>query len=160
MVLLTRIGRLHEAFLHEQCARHDLTSADFRVLSMLRLYGEDRLASPTLISSWIVQTSGGLTATLRRLAERGFIERSADPGDGRGRLVAITPEGLTALNALFGDVLARFEQISDLVDLGTAVPTLTSVLSAYEQVSGQRHSASLIPSTDFAPLIAHANNAT
>ena len=42
----------------------------------------DGRVSPSRLADWIVQTSGGLTATLRRLEEAGYIVRSDDPADG------------------------------------------------------------------------------
>lgn len=40
------------------------------------------------------------TRVLRRLEEEALIERSADPSDGRGALVAITPSGAALLKKL------------------------------------------------------------
>lgn len=141
-LLLGRIGRLHEAFVQERCARLDLTSADFRVLAFLHLHGADRAASPTLIGSWIVQTSGGLTATLRRLTGRGLIERRVDPSDGRGKLVAITPEGQDTYRRLFTDLVDRFARLTTNVDLGALFDVLGPLLVAYEEADRRPRSAS------------------
>lgn len=135
VLVLARIGRLHEAFLQEQCAHHDLTSADFRVLALLRIYGEARPVSPTTVAAWVVQTSAGVTATLRRLTERGLVERRQDPADGRGRLVVITATGLDVHRALLARVTDRFAQLTADVDLPATLGALAPLLAAYERHS-------------------------
>ena len=91
-LLLGRLGRLNEAAVNDVCAQHGTTSAEVRVLLMLS-HRPEGAASPSDIARFVVQTSGGLTATLRRLEADGHVERRPDPHDGRGRLVALTPAG-------------------------------------------------------------------
>ena len=40
-----------------------------------------------------MRTSGAMTNRLHRLERSGLIERAPDPGDGRGMLVRLTPQG-------------------------------------------------------------------
>ena len=90
--LLGRLGRLTEAVATDVCARVDLTPAELRVLSYLA-HSDGGTASPRSLARFIVQTSGGLTATLHRLEQQHLIERRPDPADGRGRLVVLTELG-------------------------------------------------------------------
>lgn len=59
-------------FLHEEPRR----AADFRVVSKLR--------------------KPGITAMVRKLEERGWIERAPDPEDGRAQVIRITDSGMQA----------------------------------------------------------------
>lgn len=149
LMMLIRVGQLHEAFVRDECARRDLTSADFRVLAFLQMHGAEVPASPTLIASWIVQTTGGLTATLRRLTERGLVERVDDPDDGRGKLVAVTAEGVAAFEAVFSDAVTRFGQMADGIDLSAVVQALAPVLAAHERAASRPRSSSWPGASDF-----------
>lgn len=153
LMVLGRIGRLHESFLQDGCARHGLTSTDLRVLAFLHLHGSERPTSPTLIASWIVQTSGGVTATLRRLTERGLVERRADPDDGRGKLVAITAAGLATYRTLLADLSARYAHLTDGIDLAATLDALAPLLAAYERSAGRPASSSWAGATDPAALL-------
>ena len=136
MLLLTRFARLHDAFVEAGTARRGFTSAEFRVLGLLEYRGADRPASPTLIASWIVQTSGGLTATLRRLADRGAIERLVDPHDGRGKLVAITPSGLAAYRSVRRELAEEFAELADSSALSDVIRGAIPMIEAYERAAG------------------------
>jgi DNA-binding MarR family transcriptional regulator len=131
-LLLARLERLNEALLTETCQRHDLTPSELRVLAALVLSGRPAL-SPTVVGRWIVQTSGGLTATLRRMEHRGLVERRADPDDGRGRLVALTAEGREVHDAVFADVDTAYAAIAAEVDVDDATAAVSRLVSGLER---------------------------
>ena len=94
VLLLGRLERLNESLVAEVCSSRGVSPGEFRVLAMLRHGGPEDGVRPTEISRWVVQTSGGLTATLHRLERDGRAERVPDPRDGRGRLVSVLRLGL------------------------------------------------------------------
>jgi DNA-binding MarR family transcriptional regulator len=49
--------------------------------------------SPTQLSRIVLQTTSGMTKTLRRLEAAALVERIPDPDDRRGRLVRLTTAG-------------------------------------------------------------------
>ena len=92
--LLTEIGII------EQLARNHLerglpdglTMSQFIVLNhMVRLGGA---WSPRRLANAFQVTKGAMTNTLKRLEGRALVTVSADPDDGRGKLVTLTDAGL------------------------------------------------------------------
>ena len=139
-LLLTRLGRLNEQFLAEHHRRHDTTPAEAAVLMMLA-NTPDEAVSPTVIADWIVQTSGGLTATLRRLEDRGWIERRPDPDDGRGRLVALTAHGRASHDEVFADLIDRYRLVFTDVDTDAGLDAVRDLMRGFERLTGATSSA-------------------
>ncbi len=63
----------------------------FSVLNHLVRLGDDW--APARLARAFQVTKGAMTNTLQRLEARGLIAVTADPQDGRGKLVRITPAG-------------------------------------------------------------------
>jgi DNA-binding MarR family transcriptional regulator len=143
-LLLGRLERLNESYLADLCRQHDLGPSELRVLAMLR-HGRSGPISPTVIGSWIVQTSGGLTATLGRLEQAGHVERLPDPDDGRGRLVALTPGGRAAYDAVFDDLQRRYDRTLADIDVDVALPVVRALVRAFESSSDVRSSHGWMP---------------
>jgi DNA-binding MarR family transcriptional regulator len=132
VILLSRFAALNEAFLNDVCRRHRTIPAELRTLGALRRQQSIGPVSPTTLARWIVQTSGGLTATLRRLEANGYIERQADPNDARGRLVAITEAGAEFCDRVFEDLVARYEHALRDVDTAAALDAVRSLIGPLE----------------------------
>jgi DNA-binding MarR family transcriptional regulator len=66
---------------------------EFDVLATLRRHGRGAKLTPKEISAATFVTPSGLTNRLARLEKMGLISRQADPRDGRGALIKITPAG-------------------------------------------------------------------
>jgi DNA-binding MarR family transcriptional regulator len=66
---------------------------EFDVLATLRRHGRGAKLTPKEISAATFVTPSGLTNRLSRLEKMGLISRQADPNDGRGALIKITPAG-------------------------------------------------------------------
>ena len=66
---------------------------EFDVLATLRRHGRGAKLTPKEISAATFVTPSGLTNRLARLEKMGLISRQADPSDGRGALIKITPPG-------------------------------------------------------------------
>jgi DNA-binding MarR family transcriptional regulator len=108
--VLSRISRLAR---HLDLARsaafaeHGLELWEFDVLSALRRSGKPYQLSPGQLVAQTLVTSGTMTNRVDRLAARGFVERSPDPSDRRGVIVALTESGREVVDAALQDLLAR-----------------------------------------------------
>lgn len=139
-LLLGRLSRLNESVVADVCADHGITPAETRVMSLL-VHRPDRSASPSDIADFVVQTSGGLTATLRRLEADGLVEREADPLDGRGRLVVLTDAGETVHARVIGAIVVRVTRIVDGLDLPVVDDQVRLLVDAFERDGGLPSSA-------------------
>ena len=139
VLLLARLGALNDVLITECCTREGMTAAELRTLGVLRRTGGE--ASPSVIARMIVQTSGGLTATLKRLEGRDLVTRRADPTDGRGRLVVHTPAGEAAHDRLLGALLARYERVLADVDVEAALTAVRALVDPLEEATRAASSA-------------------
>lgn len=130
-LLLGRLERLNEEAMSDACNRHAISPAEFRVLTMLREVGAS--VRPATIARWVVQTTGGLSATLRRLERDGRIVRSDDPDDRRGKRVAITPAGLEFCARVQDDVSDRYRLALDGLDLASISDSVVQLVTSFER---------------------------
>jgi DNA-binding MarR family transcriptional regulator len=150
VLLLARLGRLNEAFIAQFCREHGVGAAELQVLAVLcRMPG--RTASPSAIARTIVQTSGGFTATLRRLERQGFIERCSDESDGRGRLVVVTEAGSEFHDAALDDLFARYATLLSGVDVEQALTAVRALITPLERAVQAAPSAGWVDPLDRAP---------
>ncbi|MCD9624678.1 MarR family winged helix-turn-helix transcriptional regulator [Rhabdothermincola salaria] len=143
-LLLARASRLNEAVIGDVCRRHAVAPAELRVLGALRLSSGGAPMRPTVLGGRVVQTSGGLTATLRRLEAAGAVERVGDPEDGRVRLVALTPEGEQLHDRLLDDLTARYAVTFD-GDLDADLAAVRRLLDRLEAMGDVASSAHWAP---------------
>ncbi|HEY5628193.1 MAG TPA: MarR family transcriptional regulator, partial [Candidatus Limnocylindrales bacterium] len=111
--------RVHAA-LKETLVDYGITPEDWGVLTSLSLRKEGRLSSPGALARDLELSSGAVTSRLDRLETLGFVRRLPDPGDRRGVLVELTPEGRAAWEsaievqgrkeAFFASALSKEEQ--------------------------------------------------
>jgi DNA-binding MarR family transcriptional regulator len=118
--------RVHAA-LKETLADYGITPEDWGVLTSLSLRKEGKVSSPGALARDLELSSGAVTSRLDRLESLGFIRRLPDPGDRRGVLVELTPEGRGAWEsaievqgrkeAFFASALTKREQreLNDLL---------------------------------------------
>ncbi|ABC38271.1 MarR family winged helix-turn-helix transcriptional regulator [Burkholderia thailandensis] len=94
------LGRLQEAALviardrlNPLFARYGLQPGEFDVLATLRRSGAPYALTPTALYDAAMISSGSMTNRIDRLEKAGWVERRANPADGRGTLVALTSAG-------------------------------------------------------------------
>ena len=131
---LNRLGRLFEAGFESLVREHGLIPSESRVLGTLLLNGPPHELSPTRLNEIVVLTSGGMTKAVSRLESLRFVERRADPSDGRGVLVRLTRTGRRVGTAVLADLVASFE--TQLAPLGlherrAIVDALRALLGTY-----------------------------
>ncbi len=139
-LLLARVSRLSESVTADVCTAQGTTPAELRVLSMLN-HRPEGAGSPSDIARWVVQTSGGLTATLKRLEDDGYVERRPDPDDGRGRLVALTDAGRAFHDRLLTGLVGRVGAVFAGIDTEGALAAIRDLAGALERAAG-------LPSSD------------
>lgn len=79
----------------------------FDVLSALRRAGQPYELSPGQLVQETLVTSGTMTNRVDRLERRGLVERRPDPGDRRGVLVRLTPQGRDAVDSAMADLIEQ-----------------------------------------------------
>jgi DNA-binding MarR family transcriptional regulator len=101
MGLLGRISRLSTHLAREvekTLAGHGLNSASFDVLATLRRSGPPYRLSPGDLVATTMVSSGTMTNRLDQLEKAGLIERSHNPDDRRGVIIALTAKGFTLVD--------------------------------------------------------------
>jgi DNA-binding MarR family transcriptional regulator len=100
---------------------------------MIRL-GHERRA-PAKIASAVQVTKGAMTGTLKRLEAEGWISVTADPDDGRGKVVMLTPEGRAIRETALSVLALQLELVLRAVsedELRQAIPVLQKVRAALD----------------------------
>lgn len=136
------IGRLHRvgARLTDELvavyAEHGLAEGDFDVLATLRRAGAPYERTPGELAEHTMITTGGMTKRLDRLERAGLVTRRAADGDGRARIVALTPRGRETIDAAVTAHLANERRLVDLLsarDAAALERILTRWLAALER---------------------------
>jgi DNA-binding MarR family transcriptional regulator len=95
---------------------HSLTLSDYDVLLQISHAPEQRLR-PVEISKAVLLTRSGITRLIQGLEREGLVERTDCPGDARGFLIALTPEGGELVRRARATHLARVAELfSDRYD--------------------------------------------
>lgn len=104
--LVRRLNQIHYAMFFEECKEENVTPVQYGILTVLA-------ANP-----WLDQTAIGYEVGLdrttsadviKRLEEKGLLERRINPMDRRSRQAAVTPEGLRVM-AMLKQGMARAQQ--------------------------------------------------
>ena len=133
---IKRIAKQLDAVRKLAFAETGLELWEFDVLSALRRAGAPHRLSPKQLLAFTLVSSGTMTNRLDRLAERGLVERTADPNDGRGVLVTMTPAGRNRVDdALTRLVAAERELLAELApgerdELATSLRQLTTAMTS------------------------------
>jgi DNA-binding MarR family transcriptional regulator len=97
-------------------ADHDLTLADFEMLTTLRRLGG--ASSQRGLMHALRLTSGTVSVRIDRLVAAGLVTRKPDPQDGRGAIVALTAEGHSRFDAAAPAHLANEDRLLAALDSG------------------------------------------
>jgi DNA-binding MarR family transcriptional regulator len=121
--IVDRIGGLNRRIkrgMEATLAQHDLSHADWQVLSTLRLLQPPHRSSPGALAADIELSSGAMTSRLDRLEEAGLVRRLPDPEDRRGVVIELTDAGRETWDraasvqgrreAFFASALSKSEQ--------------------------------------------------
>jgi DNA-binding MarR family transcriptional regulator len=127
--VLSRVARLAAVLDDRRAAafvEHGLQGHEFDVLSALRRSGEPFELTAGELAALTHVTSGTMTSRLDRLEARGFVDRRADPSDGRLVRVRLTAEGRDRVDAAFAALLDSERQLLRALD----DPALTALADA------------------------------
>ena len=136
MVRLARLAVLIESFQQEVLAPFELSAGDYGVLAALRRTGAPYAMKPSMLTSRLDRSSGGMTKNLKRLEERGLVERAPDPSDGRGSVVTLTTAGLEIQEQVFNAFLAATQELLSPLGVGgvrEADLALRQLLDCFEE---------------------------
>lgn len=118
MGLLGRIARLRTHISRETdkvLAGYGLNAANFDVLATLRRSGPPYRLSPGDLLATTMVSSGTMTNRLDQLEKAGLVERSHNPQDRRGVIIALTPKGLSLVDeAVAAHVANQHRLVEDL----------------------------------------------
>ena len=90
---ISRLSREIERRLEPVYAASGLEPGWYDVLATLRRAGPPYRLRPTDFAATLMLTTSGTTKRLDRLEAAGYVTREPDPGDRRGVLIALTPQG-------------------------------------------------------------------
>jgi len=91
---ITRLSLLQSGSFAQVFAPYGVSFGEWLVLAALRRAGPPYRMNPTALFNAVILSSGAMTNRLDRLEAMGLVERLPDPTDRRGRLVALTEQGL------------------------------------------------------------------
>ena len=89
---LVRMSYYVERKVGENLSKYGLTRGEFEVLAVLTRNPFTNI-TPKILQTKILITSGGLSNRIRKLEEKGLLERIPDRGDRRGVILKITDKG-------------------------------------------------------------------
>ncbi|WP_300343934.1 MarR family transcriptional regulator [Nesterenkonia sp.] len=133
------VRRRHNAIQLAQTIDPEIEPAAYSVLFTLQREGPQRM---TTISKHLGIGKPTLSRQLSTLAERGFITKKADPGDGRALVISLTEEGLQRLEAAQKDRSERYLHMlepwteEEIVTLSGLLHKLNQTYAEYDAVHG------------------------
>lgn len=137
------IGRLHRlalALTDEITVvyrEHGLGEGEFDVLAALRRAGAPYERAPGELAAHTMVTTGAMTKRVDRLERAGLVTRRPSATDGRGRVVALTDDGLALIDRAFTAHMANERRLLDLLgeqDAAALERVLRRWLAALEDV--------------------------
>ena len=106
-VVFARAANAVNRRVQEEIESHDLTATEFGILEALFHKGPLLLGD---VQKKILLSSGGVTYTVDRLAEKGLVERRECTSDRRARYAALTPKGEAVIARIFPSHAQRIEE--------------------------------------------------
>lgn len=134
---LARLGVLLERAFTALAQEQGLRPGDLRVLLALRRSGQQQALSPANLFRSLMITSGAVSKQIDALAAKGLVSRVADPGNLRGLLVRLEPEGRDIANATMERICTDFCGLEGVTGerLLTTLDVLSDLLARVEASS-------------------------
>jgi MarR family transcriptional regulator, 2-MHQ and catechol-resistance regulon repressor len=111
-IVLERAALTIERRVKEQADLHGLTWTEFEILEAVYNKGPLLLGD---IQRKILLTSGGVTYTVDRLAEKGLIRRKECETDRRARYATLTPKGSALIASIFAPMADHIEALMSVL---------------------------------------------
>lgn len=105
MAVFGRLGRLMTvamARIEAVFTAHGLQRGEFDVLAALRRSGAPFELNPSVLADTLMLSRAGMTGRIDRLEAAGLVRRTADQGDRRAVLVALTAAGRELVDVVVG----------------------------------------------------------
>ncbi len=115
LIVLSRAANALGAHVARDVSRHGLTPTEFAVLEALHHKGPLLLGD---VQRKILLSSGGITYTVDRLAEKGLVERRECTSDRRARYAALTPAGERLMERIFPEHTAAIVEAMSTLTAG------------------------------------------
>ncbi len=115
---LATLGHLIDVYMQRLLKPHGISVSDHRVLSTLRIMPRGHPATPQDLNRVARITSAGMTRTLDRLEDAGYVDRVPNPDDRRSVLVGLTDAGWEFAASVMRDMHAHYETVA--ADLSAA----------------------------------------
>jgi DNA-binding MarR family transcriptional regulator len=137
--LLRRADQALSASFYAVLAERGVGRSEWRVLAVLEDLGE---LSVLDLADAALSPQPTVTHALRRLEERGLIQRTRGKSDKRNRFITITPAGSRLTRALIAD--ARELETGALADCGSLDELITELRKLTNSIEMQRNAANQI----------------
>ena len=112
-IVLERAAVAIERRVKEQADLHGLTWTEFEILEAVYHKGPLLLGD---VQKKILLTSGGVTYTVDRLAEKGLMMRKECETDRRARYAALTPKGTALIASIFAPMAQHIEELMSVLN--------------------------------------------
>jgi DNA-binding MarR family transcriptional regulator len=96
---ISRLARSYDQAIAATLGAFGLRPDEFDLLATLRRHGPPHELCPRHLMASMMVSSGTTTHRLDKLEARGLVKRRPDPGDRRGVLARLTPEGKRLVDA-------------------------------------------------------------
>lgn len=131
MVVLN-LGRASSQFnllVETVCEQFDLSVFELEVMVLLRSFPYPHRLTPSLLSSSLMVSSGGLTKVLIKLESKGYIVRDANPTDKRSKIVRLTALGIDFIEKYYPQVQYTSKQFFESKLSKRELALLTTLLT-------------------------------
>jgi MarR family transcriptional regulator, transcriptional regulator for hemolysin len=134
-LLLHDVSRGLRRRFDELARRHHMTLPQWRTISQLaRADGLSQVALASLIEANPMTVSG----IVDRLEAKGLVERVADPGDSRAKLVQITPKARALVTEVRAIGLELYEEVLDGVSDADQEALVRALTKIRDSLNAQR----------------------
>lgn len=96
-------------------ARFGLGEGEFDILATLRRSGAPYSLTPGALAAATMVTSGAISKRVDRCERQGWVARSVDDRDGRGRLISLTSKGRALIDEAFTAHMANEHRLVGLL---------------------------------------------